>query len=85
MAVSQKVIAFVAVALVATAAFAAEDHNSSRSNLSYVIPVGGKPTEVSQSYKFSWSIDSGKTRLSQKEKQALLEAVFKQIRKDVLR
>lgn len=72
-------------AVIATAAFAAENFNSSRSNVSSEIPVRGKLTAVSQSYKFSWSYNAGESKLSKKERQALLEIAFREIRKDVLR
>jgi len=72
-------------ALVIAAAFAAEDHNSSRSNLSSKIPVGEDTILVTHSYQFSWSIDAGESRLSPEERKILLEEVFKEIRSDVLR
>ncbi len=70
---------------VATAVFAAISHNSSRSNYSTKIPVGGKMTPVEQSYKFSWSVENKGSKFSKEEMRALLEIVFREIRKDVIR
>ena len=85
MTLSKIAIAFGIITLAAAAAFAAEDHNSSRSNLSQKIPVGGEPTLVKHSYKFKWTVDAGNKKLLPKERKILLKEVFKQIQKDVLR
>ena len=82
---ARRIVIFTGATLLATAAYAAISHNSSRSNFSRVMPVGGTSTEVNLSYEFKWSIDAGKTRLSPEDRQVLLESVFDQIREDVLR
>ncbi len=81
---SKLVIAIGITALVVTVAFAAEDHNSSRSNLSSKIPIGGETVMVTQSYEFTWKIDAGGSKLSPADERKLLDGVFEQIRKDVL-
>ncbi len=73
------------LALAPSVGFSAEDFNSSRSNLSYRIPIKGGSKAVRQSYKFNWSIYPGAAKLTVRQKKLLLEAIFKQIRKDVLR
>ncbi len=81
---SKLVIAIGITALLVTAAFAAESYNSSRSNLSTKIPIGGESVVVTQSYEFTWKIDAGESKLSPAAKRKLLDGVFDQIRKDVL-
>ena len=81
-----KVLLAAGVAIgIATAVVAAVSHNSSRSNFTRKITVNGKIITVKQSYNFDWSVDSKGQKLGKEEMRALLEIVFREIRKDVLR
>jgi hypothetical protein len=81
---SKTIVLLAAMSVIATTAYAAINYNSARSNIAQKFPVGDKSKLVRHSFKFSWSIDPGKSKLTAEERLVLLEAVFKEIRKDVL-